>query len=143
MTKTLSIVSHKNYILSANEDFVIFLTSKSITCFTDGFTLTMKSQFIAFLFNGSEHICWIWGLEDEVHSIWVIWTKNLQECNGDLVFQNRAELATIFNWGLKILDLFWGGYLEVPNYGPRPLSTSPWKSVGEGLASTHLKEQDI
>ena len=37
-------VSHKNYNLKVNEDFVIFLTSKSITCFIDGFTFGMKSQ---------------------------------------------------------------------------------------------------
>ena len=43
MTKTLSIVSHKNYNLGASEDFVIFLTSKLITCFIDGFTSKMKS----------------------------------------------------------------------------------------------------
>ena len=42
MTKILLIVSHKNYKLSANEDFVIFLTSKLITCFIGGFTLKMK-----------------------------------------------------------------------------------------------------
>jgi hypothetical protein len=30
MTKTLSMVSHKNYNLNANEGFVIFLTSKFI-----------------------------------------------------------------------------------------------------------------
>src|ERR1700737_3644089 len=44
MTKSLSIVSAKNYNLSGNEDFVIFLTSKLITCFIDGFTLKMKSS---------------------------------------------------------------------------------------------------
>ena len=44
MTKSLSIVSEKNYNLSGNEDFVIFLTSKLITCFIDGFTLKMKSS---------------------------------------------------------------------------------------------------
>src|ERR1700738_383706 len=44
MTKSLSIVSHKNYNLSANEDFVIFVTSKLITCFLGGFTLKMKSN---------------------------------------------------------------------------------------------------
>ena len=70
MTKSLSIVSDKNYNLNGNEDFVIFLTSKLITCFIDGFTLKMKSKSIAYLLNGSEHIYWIWDLEDEVHSIW-------------------------------------------------------------------------
>jgi hypothetical protein len=38
MTKTLSMVSHKNYGFSANEGFVMFLTSKFFTCFIDGFT---------------------------------------------------------------------------------------------------------
>ena len=47
MTKTLSIVSDKNYNLSANEYFVIFLTSKLITCFIGDFTLKMKSNQLA------------------------------------------------------------------------------------------------
>jgi hypothetical protein len=38
MTKTLSMVSLKNYNLGANEGLVIFLTSKLITCFIAGFT---------------------------------------------------------------------------------------------------------
>ena len=70
MTKTLSMVSHKNYNLSANEGFVIFLTSKLITCFIDDFTLKMKSQSIAYVLNGSEDIYWIWDIEGEVHSTW-------------------------------------------------------------------------
>ena len=44
MTKTLSMVSHKNYNLNASDNFVIFLTSKSITFYIDGFTLVVKSQ---------------------------------------------------------------------------------------------------
>ena len=36
MTKTLSIVSHGNYNLTANEGFVMFLTSKLITWSIDG-----------------------------------------------------------------------------------------------------------
>ena len=63
-------MSHKNYNLNASEAFVIFLTSKLITCFIDGFTLIMKPQSIAYLLNGSEHIYWILALEGEVHSIW-------------------------------------------------------------------------
>ena len=35
-------VGRKNYNLNANEGFVMFLTSKLITCFIGGFTLTMK-----------------------------------------------------------------------------------------------------
>ena len=69
MTKTLSMVSHKIFNVNANEGFVIFLTSRLITCFIDGLTSKMKSQSIAYLLNGSEHIYWILDLEDEVHSI--------------------------------------------------------------------------
>ena len=48
MTKILSKGSHKNYNLSANEGFVVVLTSKLITCLIDGFTLRRKSQSIAY-----------------------------------------------------------------------------------------------
>ena len=75
-------VSHNNYNLSANEAFAMFLTSKLITCFINNFTLKRKSQSIAHLVNGSEHIYWILDLEDEVHSIWVIWISNLQSWRG-------------------------------------------------------------
>ena len=72
-------VSHNNYNLSGIEAFVVFMTSKLlITCFIDGFTSERKSQSIAYLLNGSEHIYWILDLEDEVHSIWVVWTSGLQ-----------------------------------------------------------------
>ena len=54
-------VSRKNYNLNTNEGFVIFLTSKLITCFIGGFTLIMKPQSIAHLLNGSEHIYWNYG----------------------------------------------------------------------------------
>ena len=62
-------VNPNNYILIANEGFVIFLTSKLITCFIDNFTLKRKSQSIAHLLNGSEHINWILDFKNEVHSI--------------------------------------------------------------------------
>jgi hypothetical protein len=55
MTKTIAMISHKNYNLSANEAFVIFLNSKLITCFIDGFTSKIKSQSIGYWLNGSEH----------------------------------------------------------------------------------------
>jgi hypothetical protein len=79
MTKTLSMASHKNYKLCANEDFVMLLTSKLIICFIDGFTSKLKSQLIAYSLNGSEHIYWILDIEDEVYSIWAKWTSNLEE----------------------------------------------------------------
>jgi hypothetical protein len=46
-------VSHKYYNLDACEDFVILLTSNSITCFIDNYTLGMKS--LINLLGGSEH----------------------------------------------------------------------------------------
>ena len=66
-------VSHVNYkVLNANEDFVIFLTSKLITSLIDGFTLGTRSQSIAYSLGGSKHVHWILDLVDEVHSIWVL-----------------------------------------------------------------------
>ena len=56
----------------------------------------------------SEHTYWILDLEDEVHSIWVIWISSLPECKGHFMFQSRAERATIFGQDLNILDLFCG-----------------------------------
>jgi hypothetical protein len=63
MTKTLSMVSHQNYNLNANEGYVIFFTSRFTKCFIDGFTSKNKSQSIAYLLYGSEHMYWIWTLE--------------------------------------------------------------------------------
>jgi hypothetical protein len=63
----------QNHKLSANEDFVIFLNSKLIVWFIGSFTFKMIFQPIAYLFNESEHIYWIWYLEGELHSIWDLW----------------------------------------------------------------------
>ena len=63
-------VSRKNYTLNVHEDFVMFLTSKLMSCYIDGFTSEMKSLSIAYLLMGSAHIYWILDLEGEVHSIW-------------------------------------------------------------------------
>ena len=82
MTKTLSLVSHNSDNLTANEGFVMFLSSKLITCFIDSFTSRRKSQSIAYLLTGSEHIYWILDLENQVHSIWIIWTSGFEECKG-------------------------------------------------------------
>ena len=49
-------VIHNFFNLNANEDFVMFLISKLITCFIDAFTLGMKSQSIALLLSESAHI---------------------------------------------------------------------------------------
>ena len=63
-------ISHKNYNVNVNDNFVMFLISKLITYFINGFTSGMKSQLIAYLLIRSAHIYWILDLECEVHSIW-------------------------------------------------------------------------
>jgi hypothetical protein len=98
MTDTLSMVSHKNYNLNANESIVIFLTSILITWFIGGFTLEMKSQSITYLLYGSEHIYWIWDLEGEVHLIWGLWVSGLQDCKGSGFFEVR-QAGTNFQLG--------------------------------------------
>jgi hypothetical protein len=100
MTKALSMISHKNYNLNAKWGFCHFLASKLITCCIDRFTLRRKSQSIAYLLNESEHIYWMLDLENEVHSIWVIWTSNLQECKGQVKVgagQGRGTEAPAFS----------------------------------------------
>ena len=103
MTKTLSMGSYKNCNFNANQGIVIFLTSKLITCFTDNFTLKMKSQSIAYILNDNEHVYRILDLEDKVHSLWVLWNRGLQECKGNFIFWSRAEPvgSMDFIWVLK------------------------------------------
>ena len=48
-------VSHKNYNLNVHADFAMFLTSKLITCFIDGFISGMETQSIAYVLIGSAH----------------------------------------------------------------------------------------
>ena len=61
----------------------MFLTSKLITCFIEGFTSKRKSQSIAYLLHEIEQIYWNLDLANEVHSIWVIWKSGLQESMGE------------------------------------------------------------
>ena len=99
MTKTLSMVSHKNFNLNAKRGFCHILTSKLITRFIDGFTSKRKSQSIVYSLNESEDIYWILDLENEVHSIWAIWTSSLQECKGQArvgAVQGRGTEALAF-----------------------------------------------
>ena len=62
--------SYKNYNLNVDEDFVMFLIYKLITCLINGSTSKMISQSIAYLPIGSAYIYMILDLEGEVHSIW-------------------------------------------------------------------------
>ena len=48
-------VSQKNYNLNVHADFAMFLTSKLITCFIDGFISGMETQSIAYVLIGSAH----------------------------------------------------------------------------------------
>ena len=54
--RQFQIKSSKNYNFNVNEDFVLFLISKLITCFINGSTYGMKSQSIVDLAIGSAHI---------------------------------------------------------------------------------------
>ena len=86
MTKTLSLVSHKNYNLGANEGFVIFFTSKLITCFIDCFASKMKSQLFGYLLNGSEHIL-------EYIGIWTLKMKCIESgLYGQAAFKNARAI---------------------------------------------------
>jgi hypothetical protein len=132
MTKTLSMVSHKNYNLNDKWGFCHFSTSKLITCFIDCFTPKRKSQSIAYLLNGSEHIYWIWDLENEVHSIWVIWTSNLQEC------KDHAKVGQTEALGFSVLPPparsdacnARRGYFESPNKHTDCISPQHNKHIG-------------
>ena len=96
MTKMLSMASHNLFNLGANEGFVIFLTFKSITCFIDGFTSKIKSQSIAYLLNGSEHIYWILSLEDEMHSQYGLYEQAaFKNARAILFFENKQSMDFI------------------------------------------------
>jgi hypothetical protein len=75
--------------------------------FTDGFTLGMISQSIAYLLRGGEHIYRTFDLQGEMHSIWKLWTSCLQECKGNLFVSNRAGQTIVF--GHEVQKLFWWG----------------------------------
>ena len=134
MAKTRSILTYNNYNPDANEGYVIFSTSKLITCFIEGFTLKMKSQLITCVLNRSEHVYWILNLGGEVHSIWDLWINGLQECKGnDFSKVGRAE-GQSFQSGPKKLN-FPDGRL------PLPKSTSPKKFV-EGFLTSPIPCHD-
>jgi hypothetical protein len=50
------VINYKNYTFNVNEDFVMFLISKLITCFINGSTSGMKSQSVAYLPIGKVRI---------------------------------------------------------------------------------------
>ena len=98
----------------------------------------MKSQSIACLLHGSEHIYWIWDLEGEVHSIWDLCASGLQKCKAR-IFSELGGRAAVFRAGAKKIGRvqrkfgqFSGGYR-----GAAPDSTCPpEKFVGGYLTSS-------
>ena len=86
MTKTFLMVRHKNYNSNANEGFVMFLTSKLITCFIDDFTSKRKSQSIAY-----------YSMEDNIYiGFWTLTMKCTQHgLHGLATFKNpRVRLGS-------------------------------------------------
>ena len=62
------------------------------------FTLKIKSQSIAYLLNGSEHIYWTLDLEDEMHSTWMMYTSGLQQSKGfSFFFFSFLKLDGVYN----------------------------------------------
>ena len=92
----------------------------------------MKSESIAHLVSGSAHVYWIFDLEGEVHSIWVLWSSNFQECKGNVFFESRPGQAIIFYRDKKKIKNFYQGLSQ-------PLFTSHWKFVGGGLTTPIMK----
>jgi hypothetical protein len=105
MTKTLSMLSHKNYDLNANEGFVTFLTSKLSTCFIDGFTLKMKSQSITCLLNKSEHAhIGFWTLKMKCTQYGLYGQAAFKNARAILFFEfgrSRQERRMGFTWAVK------------------------------------------
>ena len=92
MAKPLSMVSHKNYNLGANEDFVMFLTFKLITCFIDRFTLKGKSHSIVYSMEVNIHI-----------GFWTLKMKCTQYgLYEQAAFKNaRVKLGSCQGWGVR------------------------------------------
>ena len=109
MTKTLWMVSRKNYNLNANKGFAIFLISKLITCFIGSFALTMTPQSIAHSLNGSEHTYWNLYLEGEVHSIWDLGVSAFKNAR-EMSFLTYGMRVEIFGRNQKNLIFWAGGY---------------------------------
>ena len=139
MTKTLWMLSRRNYNLNANKDFVIFRTSKLITCFIGCFTLTMKPQSIAQLFNyGSEHIYLILDLECEVHSVWDLWISGLKNARA-MSFFSIGRVGSSFRSGLENTN-FLDERLPLPDYDT---PKSSWGGVERPVECPHWDAMPI
>ena len=76
----------------------MFLTPKLITCFIDNFTFKMKSQSIAYLFNGSQHIYWIfWTLKVKCTQYGICGEVAFKNARA-MVFSKSGGVGNIFYW---------------------------------------------
>ena len=132
MTKNLLMVSHKNYNLNTNEGFVMFLTSKLITCFIDGFTTKRKSQSIVYFLNGSEHIYWVLDFDNEVHSIRVYEQERPSRFHGSS--QGRGRPGSGFFVVCPCVQRSLGVFRETPNMGTH----TNWRQQCSGLLSPFI-----
>lgn len=142
-------VSRKNYNLNGNEEFFfclffsyifVFLSlplylqlSKLCTCLFMVCLWGMKSQSIGYLLCGSECIYLILELEDEVHSMWILWARWLSRMQGQLGFEVKWDGQQF----LVKLEFIFRGFVEVAGLGPYPVfNPYPEKLVGERLTSS-------
>ena len=124
-------VTHNNYNFTANEGFVIFLTSKLITWFFYCFNLKMNSQSIAYILNETEHNIldfgpWRWSA---LHMRFVDkWPSRIQE---QWSFRSRAD-GQQFSVGSRKFWFFCTAAAPARLYLPRKVrgrrltSSGPW-----------------
>ena len=135
-------VNHIHYNLNANEDFLLFFLLPSLlhALLTFIWMLSIslrewKPINCLFTKEKQKYIYQILGFQGEVHSIWDLWTTNLQECKDDSFFvflKYRAGRVKVVNQD-KIKRKTWWGCWEVPDRGPWPWDPSPHE--GHDLAS--------
>ena len=128
MTKTLSMVSHKNYSLIGIEGFVIFLTSKWIACCIDGSLWKWNPcQLLIYSMEVKIYIGF-WTLKVK-WTQYVICDKTPSRMQGQWFFK-VGRACNNFRLDLENMS-FLDGWL------PLPESTSPAKFVrGGGLTSS-------
>ena len=95
--RPFQMVSHMHYNLNANnEDFVIYLTSKFITCFIDihlhalDLTSGLKFQRVAYLLREREYKYWILGPSRWSALNMGFVDNRLSRIQGRFVFRNRV-----------------------------------------------------
>jgi hypothetical protein len=112
MKKTPSNGTSQNYNLNANEDFVIFLASKSITCFIDNFTFGMKSLSIAYSLSETAHIYWILDFEGECTQYEICGQDGLQKYKGNVFPKSDGTNNNFQSSSSKNLKSFLGSCLS-------------------------------